>query len=219
MKELHDAVDKLVAERDGWQQRAEAAENSRTYLLAQLAELRASFGSNRLPGRYEQAYVAADATDTPTFQRARAEKAEKSAKEWKEAFEAQSASAEACTVANEVRRIASRVSVSGKAGEACYVRKLADGVAMLAEALETPTLKVKLLTLNVDAKVEPGNHSDFEIYIESTSANRIGVRGSFFLHDFAMKVSRQPTWDHEKAAADAAAKKLAQANGVAGPSA
>jgi hypothetical protein len=73
------------------------------------------------------------------------------------------------------------------------------------------------LQVGVDAKVEPGNHGDFEIYIESTSYNRILPRGAYMLHDFARKIGAQPTWDHKAAFAAAEAKK--QANGVAAPSA
>lgn len=67
------------------------------------------------------------------------------------------------------------------------------------------------LQMRVDAKVEPGNHGDFEIYIESTSYNRILPRGAHMLHDFQMAVPKQPTWDHVGAHAAAEAKK---ANGV-----
>lgn len=63
------------------------------------------------------------------------------------------------------------------------------------------------LQLGVDAKVEPGNHGDFEVYIKSTSINRIVPRGAAMLHDANQVVPDQATWDHEGAKAAAEAKK------------
>jgi hypothetical protein len=65
------------------------------------------------------------------------------------------------------------------------------------------------LQLGVDAKVEPGNHGDLEIYCKSTSINRIVPRGAAMLHDPNQVVPDQATWDHEGAKAAAEAKKVA----------
>lgn len=52
------------------------------------------------------------------------------------------------------------------------------------------------LPIGVEAKVEPGNHANFDIFIESTSVNRKLVRGSLLLHDVNQVMDKIPTWDH-----------------------
>lgn len=49
---------------------------------------------------------------------------------------------------------------------------------------------------DVDAKVEPGNHANFDIFVESTSVNRKLVRGSLLLHDHTQVMDKTPTWQH-----------------------
>ena len=50
------------------------------------------------------------------------------------------------------------------------------------------------LPKGVDATVDPGNHGNFDIFVESTSVNRILPRGSIVLHDFRMTTAKTPTW-------------------------
>lgn len=50
-------------------------------------------------------------------------------------------------------------------------------------------------TSNVDSKIEPGNHANFDIFLESRSPNRHLVRGSILLHDVTMSVGKTPTFD------------------------
>lgn len=52
------------------------------------------------------------------------------------------------------------------------------------------------LPTNADAKIEPGNHAQFDIFIESTSVNRKLSRGTKLLHDYSQVIDKQPTWDH-----------------------
>jgi hypothetical protein len=47
-----------------------------------------------------------------------------------------------------------------------------------------------------DAKVEPLNHSNYDVYVQSTSVNRILPRGTKVLVDVTRNVSAAPTWDH-----------------------
>lgn len=59
--------------------------------------------------------------------------------------------------------------------------------------------------------VTPGNHANFDIYLQSTSVNRVLVRGTKFFYD----LTQQPgliaeTWDSAAAIAAAEAKKAAQ---------
>ncbi len=63
------------------------------------------------------------------------------------------------------------------------------------------------LPFGVEAKVEPGNHANFDIFIESTSVNRKLVRGSMVLHDITQIMDKQSTWDHS----------VYSANGTASP--
>lgn len=49
--------------------------------------------------------------------------------------------------------------------------------------------------LNQDSKIEPGNHANFDIFLESRSPNRKLVRGSLVLHDFTLTVAKNPTFD------------------------
>lgn len=46
------------------------------------------------------------------------------------------------------------------------------------------------------AKVTPGNHANFDIYIKSTSVNRKVVRGTKILVDVTQTKDNTPTWDH-----------------------
>lgn len=52
------------------------------------------------------------------------------------------------------------------------------------------------LPVGVDAKVEPGNHANYDIFIQSTSVNRHVVRGTKVLFDTTLSVDLPPTWDH-----------------------
>ena len=49
------------------------------------------------------------------------------------------------------------------------------------------------------AKVYPGNHSNYDIYVQSTSVNRKLVRGTKVLIDSTVKRDLIPTWDHTAA--------------------
>lgn len=54
------------------------------------------------------------------------------------------------------------------------------------------------LPQGVEAKVEPGNHGNYIIYVKSTSVNRKLVRGTKILVD-TTKIANDPsTWDHTK---------------------
>ena len=57
-----------------------------------------------------------------------------------------------------------------------------------------------------DAKVKPGNHSDWDIYAQSRSPNRKLVRGTKVLVDTGLQKGLPPTWDYLAAAATTAAK-------------
>jgi hypothetical protein len=46
------------------------------------------------------------------------------------------------------------------------------------------------------ARVEPGNHANYDVYVQSTSVNRKLVRGTKVLIDPAMAKGLTPTWDH-----------------------
>jgi hypothetical protein len=46
------------------------------------------------------------------------------------------------------------------------------------------------------AKVYPGNHSNYDIFVQSTSVNRKLVRGTRVLIDNTIKRDLMPTWDH-----------------------
>jgi hypothetical protein len=46
------------------------------------------------------------------------------------------------------------------------------------------------------AKVYPGNHSNYDIYVQSTSVNRKLVRGTKVLIDNTIKRDLVPTWNH-----------------------
>jgi hypothetical protein len=61
------------------------------------------------------------------------------------------------------------------------------------------------LPKGINATVEPGNHANYDIYVQSTSVNRKLVRGTKVLFDTSLSVDLTPTWDHigAKAAADA----------------
>ncbi|HEY9684736.1 MAG TPA: vWA domain-containing protein [Oculatellaceae cyanobacterium] len=59
----------------------------------------------------------------------------------------------------------------------------------------------KLLNMpDTAAVVTPGNHSDFDIYVQSASVNRILPRGTKILIDTTMTVPIKSTWDHVTAA-------------------
>jgi hypothetical protein len=62
-------------------------------------------------------------------------------------------------------------------------------------------------------KVTPGNHSNYNIYVQSTSVNRILPRGTKVAVDTKMKTGIAPTWDHEKAAKDAEKKRAKELEG------
>lgn len=46
------------------------------------------------------------------------------------------------------------------------------------------------------AKVEPGNHANFEVFVQSTSVNRKLPRGTKVLVDQTKTTNSTPTWDH-----------------------
>lgn len=57
----------------------------------------------------------------------------------------------------------------------------------------------QLIGLPIDgtpAKVTPGNHADFDIFVQSKSVNRRLVRGTRLLIDTNHLVGSVPTWDH-----------------------
>lgn len=58
-----------------------------------------------------------------------------------------------------------------------------------------------------NATVEPGNHANYDIYVQSTSVNRKLVRGTKVLFDTSLSVDLAPTWDHVGAQLAADAKK------------
>ncbi len=49
---------------------------------------------------------------------------------------------------------------------------------------------------NVIAKVTPGNHASYDIYLQSASVNRKLPRGTKILIDLTAKKGIKPTWDH-----------------------
>lgn len=63
------------------------------------------------------------------------------------------------------------------------------------------------LPAGVNANVEPGNHANYDIYVQSTSVNRKLVRGTKVMFDTSLSVDLPPTWDHLSAQAAADAKK------------
>lgn len=66
------------------------------------------------------------------------------------------------------------------------------------------------LPQGANATVEPGNHANYDIYVQSTSVNRKLVRGTKVLFDTSLAVDLTPTWDHVAAKAAADAKKANQ---------
>jgi uncharacterized protein YegL len=52
-----------------------------------------------------------------------------------------------------------------------------------------------------EAKVEPGNHSNYDIFVQSTSVNRKLPRGTKVLVDVSQQTNLEPTWDHTAIAA------------------
>jgi hypothetical protein len=62
------------------------------------------------------------------------------------------------------------------------------------------------LPRGVEAKVTPGNLAAFDVFVQSTSPNRLLVRGTRVLVDTKKKKGDKPTWDFEAAEAAAAAK-------------
>ncbi len=55
------------------------------------------------------------------------------------------------------------------------------------------------LPVGEHAKVAPGNHSNFDIFVKSTSVNRKLVRGTTLLLDKSKVTNDTPTWDHNAA--------------------
>lgn len=45
-------------------------------------------------------------------------------------------------------------------------------------------------------KVKPGHHGNFQVFVQSTSVNRLLPDGTFCLIDSMLKTSLPPTWDH-----------------------
>jgi hypothetical protein len=56
------------------------------------------------------------------------------------------------------------------------------------------------LPKGVSAKVKPGNHANYQIFIQSSSINRILPRGTRIMVDTRKLVDDNPTWDHTKVA-------------------
>lgn len=52
-----------------------------------------------------------------------------------------------------------------------------------------------LASSGVSIKVEPGNHGNYDVFIQSTSPNRKLPRGTKILVDTTLKVGLAPTWD------------------------
>ena len=52
------------------------------------------------------------------------------------------------------------------------------------------------LPAGADAKVTPGNHSNYDIFVQSTSVNRKLPRGTRVMIDVQQTVGLTPTWDH-----------------------
>ena len=69
------------------------------------------------------------------------------------------------------------------------------------------------LPRGTEAKVVPGNHSSYDIYVQSTSVNRKLPRGTKVLVDVSQQSSLPPTWDHVTVEAKAAALAAAGAVG------
>lgn len=61
-----------------------------------------------------------------------------------------------------------------------------------------------------EVKVTPGNHSDYEIYFQSTSTNRKLVHGTKLYYDVQQTTNAQETWDSAAAKAAADLKKAQQ---------
>ncbi len=57
-----------------------------------------------------------------------------------------------------------------------------------------------------EAKVEPGNHSNYDVFVQSKAPNRKLPRGTKVIFDKTKKKGETPTWDYEAAAAAKAAK-------------
>ncbi len=55
---------------------------------------------------------------------------------------------------------------------------------------------IGLPTDGTPSKVTPGNHADFDIFVQSKSVNRRLVRGTKLLIDLSHTVGSVPTWDH-----------------------
>jgi hypothetical protein len=66
---------------------------------------------------------------------------------------------------------------------------------------------------NLTCKLTPGNHANFDIFVQSTSVNRKLPRGTQVLVDRTHTQNSQPTWDHVavQQAAQAKAAKIAGA--------
>jgi hypothetical protein len=56
------------------------------------------------------------------------------------------------------------------------------------------------LPKGVSAKVKPGNHANYQIFVQSQSVNRILPRGTRIMVDTRKLVDDNPTWDHTKVA-------------------
>lgn len=65
------------------------------------------------------------------------------------------------------------------------------------------------LPVGQEATVDPGNHSNWDVYVKSTSYNRILVRGTKVLIDTSKVVPDAETWDRLAAERAAEAKKAA----------
>lgn len=78
-----------------------------------------------------------------------------------------------------------------KTKQVALVKKGTKAVYTGAEARELIGLP------DADAKVTPGNHGDWDIYVQSTSPNRKLVRGTKLLLDLTHTVESKPTWDYK----------------------
>lgn len=53
----------------------------------------------------------------------------------------------------------------------------------------------KLLNLpDYELTINPGNHANFDVFVQSKAPNRILPRGTFFAYDHSRKVGETPTW-------------------------
>lgn len=65
------------------------------------------------------------------------------------------------------------------------------------------------LPADADAKVTPGNHSNYDIFVQSKAPNRKLPRGTRVIYDPSHTVSSDPTWDYQTAYEEAEKRRAA----------